>query len=66
MVLQLLLKDLAYWSEKNGKFVVKLNIPAILTAATGSDAEWYGEIIETVLSGDPATVKALLGGFVEC
>lgn len=57
-------KDLAYWSEKNGKFVVKLNIPAILTAATGSDASGMGEIIENVLSGDPATVKALLGGLL--
>ena len=43
---------------------VKLNIPAILTAATGSDASGMGEIIETVLSGDPATVKALLGGLL--
>lgn len=57
-------KDLAYWSEKNGKFTVKLNIPAILTAATGNDASGMGEIIETVLSGDPATVKALLGGLL--
>lgn len=57
-------KELAYWSENNGKFVVKLNIPAIITAATGSDASGLTSIIETVLNGDPATVKTLLGGIL--
>ena len=57
-------KELAYWSERNGKFTVKLNIPAILTAATGADASGMADIIDEVLSGDPATVKALLGGLL--
>ena len=55
---------MAYWSERNGKFTVKLNIPAILTAAPGADASGMADIIDEVLSGDPATVKALLGGLL--
>ena len=41
-----------------------MNIPAILTAATGADASGMADIIDEVLSGDPATVKALLGGLL--
>lgn len=58
-------KELAYWSETNGRFIVKLNIPAILTAATGNDASGMEEVINQVLNGDPATVKALLGRMLD-
>ncbi|WP_044271670.1 DUF4925 domain-containing protein [Bacteroides timonensis] len=57
-------KEVAYWSETNGKFIVKLNIPAILTSATGNDASGMAELINQVLSGNPATVKALLGSIL--
>lgn len=57
-------KGLATWSESNGKFTVKLDIQAILGTATGEDVSGLGDIINTVLNSDPATIKALLGNML--
>ena len=52
--------NLAYWFEKDGKLYVKLNIPVIVAQAMGSGAAGLDGIIDQVLKGDPATVKAML------
>lgn len=53
-------KNLAYWFEKEGKLYVKLNVPVIIAQAMGSDAAGLDVIIDQILKGDPATIKALL------
>ena len=55
-------KDFAYWSDNNGKFLVKLNIGAIMGAAIGEGSAEIGQLIEQLLStSDPAMIKRLLG-----
>lgn len=52
---------LAAWSESNGKVVVKLNITNILGTALGrQDASGLEEIINSILTGEPAVLKELL------
>lgn len=52
---------LAAWSEANGKFIVKLNIANILSAALGGqDTSGLEEIINQILTGEPADVKLAL------
>ncbi|MCD8269035.1 MAG: DUF4925 domain-containing protein [Parabacteroides sp.] len=56
---------LAYWFEKDGKLYTKLNIEAIITQVTGTNMEGISDIITQLLTGDPATLKALLAGLLE-
>lgn len=52
---------LATWSESNGKFVVKLEIANILSAALGGqDTSGLEEIINQILTGEPAVLKEML------
>lgn len=57
-------KNLAHWFVKDNKLYVKLNITAIISQVMGSDASGMSEIINSVLQGDPATIKAMLSNFV--
>lgn len=57
-------KNLAHWFVKDNKLYVKLNITAIISQVLGSDASGMSEIINGVLQGDPATIKAMLSNLV--
>ncbi len=57
-------KNLAHWFVKDNKLYVKLNITAIISQVLGSDASGMSEIINSVLQGDPATIKAMLSNLV--
>ncbi|MCL3849860.1 MULTISPECIES: DUF4925 domain-containing protein [Parabacteroides] len=57
-------KNLAHWFVKDNKLYVKLNITAIISQVLGSDASGMSEIINSILQGDPATIKAMLSNFV--
>ena len=52
-------KQLATWSEKDGKLYVKLDIAAIVSQSMGSGVD-YSDIISQVLNGDAASVKGLI------
>lgn len=52
-------KNLATWSEKNGKIVVKLNIAKILEQNGIDDPELLNTI-NTILKSNPATIRTLL------
>ncbi|MCY6329843.1 DUF4925 domain-containing protein [Bacteroides fragilis] len=54
-------KNLAYWFPKDDKLYLKLNVPAIISQAMGSNAESLAPIISEILNGDAATVKKLIG-----
>lgn len=56
--------ELATWTESNGNFTLKLNIAKILSASTDGDTSSLEEAINTVLNGQPATIKALLGNIL--
>ncbi len=56
---------LAYWFVKDGKLYTKLNIEAIITQVTGTNMEGISGIITQLLTGDPATLKALLAGLLK-
>lgn len=58
-------EHLAYWFEKDGKLMVKLNIGAIMSQVMGSEAGALEGIINQVLTSDPATLKTLLAGLLE-
>lgn len=58
-------KNLAYWFEKDGKLMVKLNIGAIISQVMGSEAGALEGIINQILTSDPATLKALLAGLLK-
>lgn len=52
---------LATWIEKNGEFIVKLDIVNIIAAALGAEsAPELGELINSVLAQTPAELKELL------
>ncbi|WP_278623965.1 DUF4925 domain-containing protein [Parabacteroides gordonii] len=57
-------KNLAHWFVKDNKLYVKLNITAIISQVLGSDASGMSEIINSILQGDPATIKAMLSNLV--
>ena len=57
-------KNLAHWFVKDNKLYVELNITAIISQVLGSDASGMSEIINGVLQGDPATIKAMLSNLV--
>lgn len=57
-------KGLVTWNEQDGKFIVRLNVTAILTAAMGQEASGIGGIVEGILNGDASTVKQLLSGII--
>lgn len=55
-------KNLATWSDNNGKFMVKLNIGGIMGAVSGQASPEIGQLIEQLLSStNPAMIKTLLG-----
>lgn len=58
-------QNLAYWFEKDGKLMVKINIGAIISQVMGSEAGALEGIIEQVLTSDPATLKTLLAGLLK-
>lgn len=58
-------EHLAYWFEKDGKLMVKLNIGAIMSQVMGSDAGALEGIINQILTSDPATLKTLLAGLLK-
>lgn len=59
-------KGLAFWSIINNKFVLKLNIPAIISEVIKNseqqvDSKLISGITEAVLKSDPIRLKSLLG-----
>lgn len=57
-------KNLAFWFEKDGKLMVKLNVSAIVTQALSDKgmegADGLGTIIEQILNSSASEIKALL------
>lgn len=59
-------EHLAYWFEKDGKLMVKLNIGAIISQTMGGgEAGALEGIINQILTSDPATLKTLLAGLLK-
>lgn len=58
-------KNLAYWFEKDNQLYLKLNISAIISQAMDDNDtagnETLVSIINSVLNGDPASIKSLIG-----
>ena len=57
-------KNLAFWSEKNGKILVKLDLAAILKETLGDESEAMANVINGILDSKPAELKQLLGGLL--
>lgn len=58
-------KNLATWSDNNGKFMVKLNIGGIMGAVSGQASPEIAGLIEKLLSdAGPEQIKSLLGNFL--
>ena len=55
---------LAAWSETNGVFNVKLDLAAIIGAATGSDGSAIADMIMELVKQEPAAVKGMLAAIL--
>lgn len=58
-------KNLAYWFEKDNQLYLKLNVSAIVSQTMDDNAtegnETLVSVINSVLNGDPASIKSLIG-----
>lgn len=57
--------NLAYWFAKDDKLYLKLNVPAILSQALGTNADVLAPVISQVLNGDAATVKKIISSLLK-
>ena len=55
---------LAAWSETNGVFNVKLDLAAIIGAATGSDGSAIADMIMELVKQEPEAVKGMLAAIL--
>lgn len=57
--------NLATWTESNGQLTVKLNIAEIMAAAMGGESNpELTNLINELMTSDPATIKTVLGNLL--